>query len=86
MVVKKQEELGPNGEQPESPQQLLERYQQLVADASGARVPLEGCTAKVRLGGRFVSLCIPAMGVPSSTAVQAVFAALKGNPRVVMAY
>eukprot|EP00887_Chlorella_sp_A99_P007077 scaffold2.g7077.t1 len=66
-------------------QGLLERYRRRVADALGAEVPAAACSARPRLGGRYLSLTIPAT-VPAAAAVPAVLAALDGDPDVVMKY
>ena len=67
------------------PQALLEHYRQLVAETCAADIPLERCSAKERLGGKYVSLCIPAR-VPSAHVVDLVFARLAGDADVLMKY
>lgn len=48
-------------QQGSSPEQaLLKRYRSLIADTTAADISPQDCTAKPRMGGRYVSLCIPA--------------------------
>ena len=71
--------------QQESPQALLQRYCKLVADTTAAVIPLESCTVKERLGGKYVSLCIPAR-VQAAAVIDLVFAALAEDPAVIMKF
>jgi len=67
------------------PEQLLERYRRIVADTTAGDIPAEACTIKERLGGKFVSLCIPAR-VQAAHVVDLVWAALADDPALVMKY
>lgn len=69
----------------QAPEQLLERYRRIVADTTAANIPAEACTVKERLGGKFVSLCIPAR-VQAAHVVDLVWAALADDPALVMKY
>lgn len=75
----------PAGSDRQPPQQLLERYRSIVADTTAADIPAEACTVKERLGGKFVSLCIPAR-VQAAHVIDLVWAALADDPALVMKY
>lgn len=64
---------------------LLERYRSLIADTTAADIPVEACTVKERLGGKYVSLTIPAR-VQAAHVVDLVWAALADDPAVKMKY
>lgn len=68
-----------------APAQLLAHYRQLIADTTAADIPLEQCTAKERLGGKFVSLSIPAR-VQAAHVLDLVWSALADDPAVLMKY
>lgn len=67
------------------PQEVLEQYRQLIAETTADDVPPERCTVRERLGGKFVSLCIPAR-VQAAHVVDLVWAALADDTAVVMKY
>lgn len=69
----------------QTPAQLLERYRSIIAEACGADVPAEQCSVKERLGGKYVSLTIPAR-VPAAAVVQHVLESLKDDAMVVMRF
>lgn len=64
---------------------VLERYRQLIADTTAADIPPATCTIKRRLGGKYLSLTIPAR-VQAAHVVDLVWEALGGDPAVVMKY
>jgi putative lipoic acid-binding regulatory protein len=68
-----------------APEDLLERYRALIADTTAADIAPSACTAKPRLSGRYVSLCIPAR-VQAAHAVDLVWQALSGDAAVVMKF
>jgi putative lipoic acid-binding regulatory protein len=71
--------------QQQAPDQLLERYRSIIAQACAADVSLEQCSVKERLGGKYVSLTIPAR-VPAAEVVHLVLDSLKDDPMVVMRF
>ncbi|PSC68065.1 lipoate regulatory [Micractinium conductrix] len=73
-------------QQGSSPEQaLLKRYRSLIADTTAADISPQDCTAKPRMGGRYVSLCIPAR-VQAAHVMDLVWAALADDPAVIMKY
>ena len=68
-----------------TPDTVLRRFAALIAEVTGADVPLAACSAKERLGGKWVSLCIPAR-VQAAHVVDLVWAELDKDPAVQMRY
>ncbi|KAI3426499.1 hypothetical protein D9Q98_008864 [Chlorella vulgaris] len=71
--------------QQQSPEALLERYRSAVAEACAADIALADCTVKERLGGKFVSLSIPAT-VQAAQVVEIVLQSFDNDPLVMMKY
>ena len=69
----------------QAPSHLLTHYRQLIANTTAADIPLERCTAKERLGGKFVSLSILAR-VQAAHVLDLVWVELSKDPSVVMKY
>lgn len=69
----------------EGEQAVLERYRRLIADVTAADIAAADCSVKPRLGGKYLSLTIPAR-VQAAHVVDLVWDALAGDSRVMMKY
>lgn len=66
-------------------QAVLERYRRLIAEVTAADIAPADCCVKPRLGGKYISLTIPAR-VQAAHVVDLVWAALAGDGDVLMKY
>lgn len=64
---------------------VLERYRSLIADVTAADIAIADCSVKPRLGGKYLSLTIPAR-VQAAHVVDLVWEALAGDSDVMMKY
>ncbi len=64
---------------------VLERYRSLIADVTAADIAPADCSVKPRLGGKYLSLTIPAR-VQAAHVVDLVWEALAGDSDVMMKY
>jgi putative lipoic acid-binding regulatory protein len=64
---------------------LVEEYRRLVESMCATTINPDTCSWKLRKGGKYVSICIPA-AVTSQRIISDVFEALEGDQRVLMKY